>query len=102
MLDFSRHLLANYMLLDNCKALNLVNNRKFLVSSSFVKLTRDKYIKAKMLRILIISQGKRLLAKALNRLDSSKSTNLMLNNIVIIKSFYVNIILKAKLLEASL
>jgi hypothetical protein len=54
-LDFSRHLLANYMLLDNYKALNLVNNKKLLVLSSFVKLTRDKYVKAKISMILIIS-----------------------------------------------
>ena len=97
MLNFNRYLLANYMLLDNCRVLNLVNNKKLLVFSSFVKLTRDKYIKAKMSRILIISQGKHLLAKALKGLDDSKSANIILNNVVIIKDFYINIISKDKL-----
>ena len=44
-LDFSRHLLTNYTLLDNYRALNLVNNKKLLVLSSFVKLISNKYIK---------------------------------------------------------
>jgi hypothetical protein len=48
-LNFNRHLLANYILLDNCKVLNLVNNKKLLVLNSFVKLTRDKYIKLRIL-----------------------------------------------------
>ena len=90
------------MLLDNCRVSNLVNNKKLLVLNSFVKLTRDKYINARILRFLIISQGKHLLIKALKRLDSSKSTYLMLNNVAIIKGFYINIISEAKLLEASL
>ena len=44
-LDFSRHLLTNYTLLDNYRASNLVNDKKLLVLSSFVKLTSDEYIK---------------------------------------------------------
>ena len=44
-LNFSRHLLTNYTLLDNYRALNLVNNKKLLVLSSFVKLISNKYIK---------------------------------------------------------
>lgn len=46
MLDFSRHLLADCTLLDNCGALNLVNDKKLLVPGSFVKLTSDEYVKA--------------------------------------------------------
>ena len=44
-LNFSRHLLTNYTLLDNYRALNLVNDKKLLVLSSFVKLISNKYIK---------------------------------------------------------
>ena len=45
-LDFNRHLLTNYTLLDNYRASNLVNDKKLLVPSSFVKLTSNKYVKA--------------------------------------------------------
>ena len=101
-LDFSRHLLTNYTLLDNYRASNLVNDKKLLVLSSFVKLTSNEYVKAGTSRILILRRSKRLLLKVLEGLDRARTTDLVLNDVVIIEGFYVNIISKARLLEAGL
>ena len=101
-LDFNRHLLANYTLLDNYRASNLVNDKKLLVPSSFVKSTSDEYVEAGTSRIPILGRGKRLLSKVLEGLDGARTTDLVLNDVAIIKGFYVNIISKARLLEASL
>ena len=49
-LDFSQHLLADYTLLDNYRALNLVNNKRLLVPSSFVKLVSDKCVNQALLK----------------------------------------------------
>ena len=101
-LDFSRHPLADYTLLDNCGASNLVNDKKLLVPSSFVKSTSDEYVKAGTSRIPILRRGKRLLSKVLEGLDGARTADLVLNDVAMIEGFHVNIISKARLLEAGL
>ena len=89
-------------MLDNYRASNLVNDKKLLVPSSFVKSTSDEYVEAGTSRIPILGRGKRLLSKVLEGLDGAGTTDLVLNDVTIIEGFYVNIISKARLLEAGL
>ena len=89
-------------MLDNYNALNLVNNKRLLVSSSFVKLVSNKYVKASTSQILILRHSNQVLLKVLKGLDRARTADLVLNNVDIIKGFYINIISKARLLEASL
>jgi hypothetical protein len=87
-------------LLDNCKAIYLVNNKDLLKLGLFVKVSYNKCIKAKSLSLLILGYSIKAIKRALNSTNSPSLANLILNNIIIIKGFYINIILEARLYKA--
>jgi hypothetical protein len=62
----------------------------------FVKASYNKYIKAKSLSFLILKYSIKVIKKTLNSTNSFSLANLVLNNIIRIKGFYINIILKAR------
>ena len=66
----------------------------------FVKASYNKYIKARFSSLLILGYRIKVIKKALNKTSSLSLANLALNNIVIIKDFYINIILEARLYKA--
>ena len=72
-----------------------------LVPSSFVKSVSDKCVNAGTSQILILGHSKQVLSKVLKELDRARTIDLVLNNVAIIKGFYININSKAKFLEAS-
>jgi hypothetical protein len=98
MLDFSKHLLLKSTLFNNYNIIHLVNNKKRLNKGSFVKLLVKLVIEARTFILLITRHGTRTFKRLFNRRDS-KRVNLMLRDIVVVKGFYINIVLKALLFE---
>jgi hypothetical protein len=93
-LDFLKHLLLKSTLFNNYDVIHLVNNKKRLNKGSFIKLLIELVIKAKTFIFLIIRHSTRTFKRLFNKRDN-KRVNLILRNVVVIKSFYINIILKA-------
>jgi hypothetical protein len=52
-------------------------------------------VKAKSLSFLILEYSIKVIKKALNSTNSFSLADLVLNNIIVVKGFYINIILKA-------
>jgi len=100
MLDFAKYPLSASTLLDNYKAIHLINNKDLLKPGLFVKASYNKYIEAGSSSFPILGRGTRVIKKTLNSTSSFSSANLVLNNIIVIKGFYINIILKARLHKA--
>ena len=95
MLDFAKYPLLASTLLNNCKATHLVNNKDLLKLGLFVKASYNKCIEAKSLSFLILRYNTKVIKKALNSTSSLSLVNLVLNNVIVIKGFYINIILEA-------
>jgi len=73
----------------------LVNNKDLLELRLFVKASYNKCIKARSSSLLILGYSIKVIKRALNSTNSFSLANLVLSNIIIIKGFYINIILKA-------
>ena len=66
-----------------------------LNKGTFIKERPKRIVKAGTLSLLIISYSTYMIKSILNRKNSK--VNLILNNIVVVKGFYINIISKALL-----
>jgi hypothetical protein len=97
-LDFLKYLLLESTLFDNYSVTYLVNNKERLNKGSFVKLLIELVIKAKTSMLLITRHGTRTFKGLFNKRDS-KRVNLVLRDVVIVKGFYINIVLEALLFE---
>src|SRR5579859_3663668 len=95
MLDFSRHLLLISTLLNNYKAINLVNNYSLLKLGSFVKAKPDKCVEVGISSLLITRHRKQVLKNVLDRARGLNTKDLVLSNMVLIEGFHVNIVLEA-------
>jgi hypothetical protein len=95
MLNFVKYPLLASTLLNNYKAIHLINNKDLLKPGSFIKASYNKYIKAKTLSFPILGHSIKVIKRALNSTSSISLANLVLNNIIVIKGFYINIIIKA-------
>jgi len=95
MLDFARYSLLASTLLNNCKAIHLINNKDLLKLGLFIKASYNKYIKAGSLSLLILGYSIKVIKRGLNSTSSLSLANLLLNNVIVIKGFYINIILEA-------
>jgi hypothetical protein len=95
MLDFVKYPLSASTLLDNYKATHLINNKDLLKPGLFVKASYNKCVKAGSLSFLILRYSIKVIKKTLNGTSSLSLANLVLNDIIVIKGFYINIILKA-------
>ena len=82
-------------LLDNCRAMNLVNSKDLLKPRLFVKAITNKYVKASSSSLLILGHRTQVIRNTLNRASSLATTDLILKDIVVIKDFYINIISEA-------
>jgi hypothetical protein len=76
----------------------LVNNKERLNKGSFVKLPVELVVKARTFILLIIRHGTCTFKGLFNKRDS-KRVNLMLRDVVVVKGFYINIVLEALLFE---
>jgi hypothetical protein len=85
-------------LFNNYSATHLVNNKKRLDKGSFVKLLVELVIEARTSILLIIRRGTRTFKGLFNKRDG-KRVNLVLRDVVIVKGFYINIVLEAFLFK---
>jgi hypothetical protein len=85
-------------LFDNYNTIYLVNNKERLNKGNFVKLLIELVIKARTFILLIIRRGTRTFKGLFNKRDG-KRVNLILRDVVVIKGFYINIVLEALLFK---
>ena len=95
-MGLSRYPLANLTLLNNCGSRYLVNSKSLLVPGSFTLYINGETIKAGTTSFPISGTGRQLLKGVLYKFKSKNTEDLTLTNVVI-KGFYINIILKAAL-----
>ena len=77
---------------------NLVNEITKLKPSTFVKVIRIKIIKSGFKNLFIFSHGTYILRGIFNKISGNNKRDFVLNNIIIVEGFYINIVSKAKLL----
>jgi hypothetical protein len=77
--------------------MHLVNNKDLFKPKSFIKVITNKSIKAGLSMLLILGYGTYIIKRILNSALGPIIINLILKNIIIVKGFYINIILKAYL-----
>jgi hypothetical protein len=78
--------------------MHLVNNKERLDKGSFVKSPVELVVEARTSILLIIRRGTRTFKGLFNKRDG-KRVNLMLRDVVIVKGFYINIVLEALLFK---
>jgi hypothetical protein len=78
--------------------LNLINKIIKLKLGTFIKVIRIEIIKSSFNNLPILSYKTYIFKGILNKANSIIKRDLVLNNIVIVKGFYINIVFKAKLL----
>ena len=101
-LDFSRYLLSESTLLDNYRAIHLVNYKERLSPRSFIKARSDEYIDASSLSLPILGRGTRVIKDYLNRERGLGTEDLTLYDIVVVEGFYINIVSEARLYVAGI
>jgi hypothetical protein len=96
-LDFLRYPLLASTLINNYSATHLVNSKDLLEPGSFIKAITNESIKAGLSALLILGHKTRIIKRTLNSASGPVIVDLILKNVAIIKGFYVNIILEARL-----
>jgi hypothetical protein len=81
--------------MDNYRVIYLVNNKDLLEPGIFIKVTINKSIKAGLFTLLIIRRGIRVIKRALSSESGPIIIDLILEDIIIIEGFYINIISEA-------
>ncbi len=97
MLNFLRYLLLVSTLINNYSATHLVNSKDLLKPRSFIKVITNKSVKARLFTLLILGHETYIIKKTLNSALRLIIIDLILKNVTIIKGFYINIILEARL-----
>ena len=80
-------------MLNNYSAIHLVNNKDLLIPSTFVLFKDNNIVQVSSFFFPILGYKEKVLKKVLNSLNSKNIIDLKLKNIVVIKGFYINIIL---------
>ena len=80
-------------MLNNYSAIHLVNNKDLLIPSTFILFKNNNIVQVSSFSLPILRRKERVLKKVLNSLNSKNIIDLKLKNIVVIKGFYINIIL---------
>ena len=70
-----------------------MNNKDLLIPSTFVLFKDNNIVQVSSFSLSILKCKERVLKKILNSLNSKNTIDLKLKNIVVIKGFYINIIL---------
>jgi hypothetical protein len=102
MLNFLAYPFLDSTLLNNYRAVYLVNSKEILVPSLFRKLGVADFVDTGTQSILIISRGLRVIKNYLVREKGPNTQDLVLLNVVVIEGFYINIVSEALLLKAGL
>jgi hypothetical protein len=101
-LDFLAYLFLDSTLLNNYRAVYLVNNKEMLVPGLFRKLGVADFVDISTQSILIISRGLRVIKNCLAGEKGPNTQDLVLLNVVVIEGFYINIMSEALLLKTGL
>ena len=80
-------------MLNNYSAIYLVNNKDLLVPSTFVLSKNNNIVQVGSSFLPILKRKEKVLKKVLNSPNSKNIVDLKLKNIVVVKGFYINIIL---------
>ena len=80
-------------MLNNYSAIHLVNNKDLLIPSTFVLFKDNNIVQVSSSSLPILRYREKVLKKVLNSLNSKNIIDLKLKNIIVIKGFYINIIL---------
>ena len=73
--------------------MHLVNNKDLLIPSTFILFKNNNIVQVSSFFLPIFKRGEKVLKKVLNSLNSKNIIDLKLKNVVVIKGFYINIIL---------
>jgi hypothetical protein len=84
-------------LIDNYSTTHLVNNKDLFKPRFFIKVITNKSVKVGLFILLILKRGTYIIKRTLNSALGPIIVDLILKNIIIIKGFYINIILEAYL-----
>ncbi len=101
-LNFLAYLFLDSTLLNNYRAIYLVNSKEMLVPGLFRKLGVTDFVDTGTQSILIISRGLRVIKNYLVGEKGPNTQDLVLSNVVVIEGFYINIVSEALLLKAGL
>ncbi len=88
-------------LINNYSAIYLINNKDLFKPKSFIKVITNKSVKVGLFMLLILGYKTHIIKRILNNALRPIIIDLILKNVIIIKGFYVNIILEAYLRELS-
>ena len=80
-------------MLNNYSAIHLVNNKDLFIPSTFVLFKNNNIVQISSSFFPILKYKEKVLKKVLNSPNSKNIVDLKLKNIVIVKGFYINIIL---------
>ncbi len=100
--DFVRHLLLASTLMDNYSIIYLVNSKDLLKPRTFIPVTLDKTVEARLLVLLILGHSTCIIKRALYRVSRPNTTDLILKEVAMVKGFYINIVSEACLLESGI
>jgi hypothetical protein len=101
-MEYRPHPLSDLTLFDNCGALYLVNSKDLIMAGTFRSSGPNNIVEAGTQSIPVVSRRIRLIKGILNRLNSPKTVNLKLLNIVVVEGFYTNIVSEALLRKKGL
>ncbi len=101
-LDFLAHPFSDSTLLDNYRAVYLVNSKEMLVPGLFRKSGAADFVDTGTQSILIIGRGLQVIKNYLVGEKGPNTQDLVFLNVVVIEGFYINIVSEALLLKAGL
>ena len=79
-----------------------MNNKDLLVPSTFVLFKNNNIVQVSSFFLPILKYREKVLKKVLNSLNSKNIIDLKLKNIIVVKGFYINIILMVLLRAISI
>jgi hypothetical protein len=80
--------------------MHLVNNKDLLEPGIFIKVTINESVKAGSSTLLIIRRGTRVIKRALSSESGPIIIDLILEDVIVIEGFHINIISEAQLLKS--
>jgi hypothetical protein len=98
-ISFDSHPLSKSTIFDNGAATHLVNSVDLLEPGSFVRSPGLQTVEAGTQAFPILGKGKRRFKNILNGNHGEQSEDLVLNDVVVVEGFHVNIISEARLFD---
>jgi hypothetical protein len=100
--SFLKHLFLESILLDNCRVLYLVNIKEIFNLGTFVNVGLIDVIKAGTINFLVSEHKLYIIEKIFTEISKENIIDLLLENVVVIKGFYINIVLESCLRKAGI